>query len=124
MMTRVEELWQEIASQSSRTTLFRRVDDTHPLDLYAGIDHQGKHVLLLVTLEAPPTLPPPGIVAIACNRRADNEFALILQLARPEFDELFGRLCQDLVEATRDAAPQHGAEALLRRFLRRWRCSD
>lgn len=89
-MTRVEELWREIASQTARTGLFRRVDDTHPLHLYAGIDHQGKRVLLLVVRDVPPNLPPPGIVEVACNQREDAEWAIIVQLARPDFDELFG----------------------------------
>lgn len=119
-MTRVDDLWREIASQASRTGLFRRVDDTHPLDLYAGIDHQGKRVLLLVVRDAPPNLPPPGIVEVACNQRGDDEWAIIVQLARPDFDELFGRLCQDLIDSTRNATPQVGGELLLRR-LGRWR---
>jgi hypothetical protein len=119
-MTRIEQLWGEIAAQSSRTGLFRRVDDTHPLGLYAGIDHQGKRVLLLVAHDAPPSLPPPGIVEVACNQRTDDEWAIIVQLARPDFDELFGRLCQDLIDSTRDATPQHGGDVLLRR-LGRWR---
>jgi len=118
-MTRVEELWREIATQS-RTGLFRRIDETHPLDLYAGVDHHGKRVLLLVTNDTPPILPPPGIVEVACNQRDDREWAIIVQLARPDFDELFGRLCQDLIESTRDATQEHGADALLRR-LGRWR---
>lgn len=119
-MTRVEELWREIATQSSRTGLFRRVDERHPLDLYAGIDHQGKRVLLLVTQNTPPILPPPGIVEVACNQRDDQEWAIIVQLARPDFDELFGRLCQDLIDSTRETTPEHGGEVLLRR-LGRWR---
>jgi hypothetical protein len=119
-MTRIEQLWQEVATQSSRAGLFRRVDDTHPLDLYAGIDHQGKRVLLLVAKEMPLGLPAPGIVEVACNQRSDAEWAIIVQLARPDFDELFGRLCQDLVDNTRDSTPEHGGDALLRR-LSRWR---
>lgn len=119
-MTRIEELWREIATQSNRTGLFRRVDDSHPLDLYAGIDHQGKRVLMLVAHDMPSALPPPGIVEVACNPRGDAEWAIIVQLARPDFDELFGRLCQDLVDSTRDARPEQGGEVLLRR-LGRWR---
>lgn len=120
MMTRVEELWREVATQSSRTGLFRRVDDTHPLDLYAGIDHQGKRVLLLVAHDTPPNLPPPGIVEVACNQRGDAEWAIIIQLARPDYDEIFGRLCQDLIDITRESTPEQGGEVLLRR-LGRWR---
>ena len=50
----------------------------------------------------------------------DAEWAIILQLARPEFDEIFGRLCQDLIDSSRNATPNTGGELLLRR-LGRWR---
>lgn len=119
-MTRVEQLWQDISTQAGRPGLFQRVDEDHPLDLYAGIDYQGKRVLMLVTEIAPPSLPPPGVVEMACNQRTDQEFAVIFQLARPEYDEIFGRLCQDLVDATRDVLPRNGGDALIRR-LSRWR---
>lgn len=119
-MTRVEEIWQDIASTTDRARIFRRVDETHPLSLYAGIDHEGKRVLLLVTKEPPPTLPSPGVVNIICNQRESGEYAIILELGRPDFDEVFGRLCQDLVDATRNATPATGGELLLRR-LGRWR---
>ena len=119
-MTRVDELWEAIAATTDRTSIFRRVDETHPLSLYAGIDHDGRRGLMLVTAQTPPQLPPPGIVHVVCNQRENGEFAIILQLGRPEFDEVFGRLCQDLVDATRTAVPALGAEAVLRR-LGRWR---
>lgn len=119
-MTRVDHIWGEISAQTTRSGLFRRIDESHPLDLYAGIDHQGKRVLLLVVHDIPPTIPPPGIVEVGCNQRGDAEWAIIVQLARPEFDELFGRLCQDLIDNTRDATPQNGGELLLQR-LGRWR---
>ena len=110
-MTKVDDLWRDIAAQSNRTGLFRRVDDSHPLDLYAGVDHQGKRVLLLVVRNAPQNIPSPGIVEIVCNQRGDAEWAIIVQLARPEFDELFGRLCQDLIDGTRESTPATGGEA-------------
>ncbi len=119
-MTRVEQLWQDIGAQSEQPGLFRRVDETHPLNIYAGLDFQCRRVLMLITTEQPSSLPPPGVVQITCNQRADGGFATILQLARPEYDELFGRLCQDLVDATRDVPPDQGGAALLRR-LGRWR---
>ena len=75
---------------------------------------------MLVTAKSPESLPPPGVVEITCNQRTDQEYAIILQLARQEYDEIFGRLCQDLVDATSDASPANGAEAILRR-LGRWR---
>lgn len=119
-MTRVDDVWREICAQTSKKGLFRRIDESHPLDLYAGIDHHGKRVLLLVVYDVPPNIPPPGIVEVACNQRGDAEWAIIVQLARPEFDELFGRLCQDLIDSSREASKETGAEFLLHR-LGRWR---
>jgi hypothetical protein len=119
-MTRVEEIWREIGAVSDQPGVFRRVDENHPLDVYAGLDHRSKRVLMLITAEQPPSLPPTGIVQITCNQRGDGDFATVLQLVRPEYDELFGRLCQDLVDATRSIPPEKGAAALLLR-LGRWR---
>jgi hypothetical protein len=119
-MKRVDDIWSAIAATTDRTSVFRRVDETHPLPLYAGIDHDGHRVLMLVTAQVPSQVPPPGIVHVVCNQREDGDFAIILRLGRPEFDEVFGRLCQDLVDATRGTVPALGAEALLRR-LGRWR---
>jgi len=119
-MTRVEALWRDVSTDGAARGVFRRVDDTHPLDLYAGIDAEGRHVLLLVTHEPPGAMPQPGAVEVLCNQRDDRDWAVIFRLARPELDELFGRLCQDLVDTSRSATNEHGAEVLLRR-LNRWR---
>ncbi len=119
-MTLVEKIWRDISEVSERPGIFRRIDDTHPLDIYAGLDLHSKRVLMLITAEPSPPLPPPGIVQVSCNQRANGEFATVVQLVRPEYDELFGRLCQDLVDSTRGAPTAKGVEALLLR-LGRWR---
>jgi hypothetical protein len=119
-MTRVEELWREVAAEGAHNGVFRRVDETHPLDLYAGIDVEGRHVVMLVSHRCPPITPPPGAVEVLCNQRGDGDWAVILRLARPEFDEIFGRLCQDLVDTSRSATRDQGADVLLAR-LNRWR---
>lgn len=119
-MTRVEELWRDVAAEGTKSGVFRRVDDTHPLDLYAGIDVEGRHVLMLVSHQPPPAIPPPGAVEVLCNQRGDRDWAVIFRLGRPDLDELFGRLCQDLVDMSRSATRDHGADVLLGR-LNRWR---
>jgi hypothetical protein len=54
------------------------------------------------------------------NRRNDGHFAVLFSLARTELNELFGRLCQDLIDATRASSQENGASAMLLR-LGRWR---
>ena len=120
MMTRIESLWAAVAEQAREHQAFLRVDEEHPLDLYAGIDHDGRRVLLLVTDREPLHVPPPGAVEVIVHEREDRAWAMIVQLARADLAELFGRLCQDLVETTRAATKHEGAAILLQR-LQRWR---
>jgi hypothetical protein len=120
MITRIEEIWAAVAAQTTEHRVFRRVDENHPLDLYAGINQEGHRVLLLVTNREPPSVPAPGAVEGIVTQREDGAWAVIVQLARSELAELFGRLCQDLVETTRSSTREHGGEALVRR-LHRWR---
>jgi hypothetical protein len=119
-MTRIEEIWAAVAAQTKEPQVFRRVDEDHPLDLYAGINQEGHRVLLLVTGREPPSIPAPGAVEVIVNQREDGAWAVIVQLARSDLAEIFGRLCQDLVETTRSSTREHGGEALVRR-LHRWR---
>jgi len=120
MKTRIEEVWGAVRSQTTEHNVFRRVDEQHPLDLYAGTDDDGDRVLLLVTKIVPDLAPSSGAVEVSVSQREDSEWAVIVRLSRPELAEIFGRLCQDLVDTTRTATKDEGAVVLLRR-LQRWR---
>lgn len=119
-MTSIDDLWSKIAGEPTATGVFRLFDDSHPLDLFAGIDPEGRRVLMLIVDEAPAELPSAGAIDVSLNRRTDGRFSLIFRLARPEFHELFGRLCQDLVDTSRTSDKQNGTSRLLLR-LNRWR---
>lgn len=119
-MTSIEELWSKISGHAPATGTFRLVDESHPLDLYAGFDHEGRRVLMLVTEYPPVELPAAGAVEVTISQRSDDKFVILFRLARPELDELFGRLCQDLVDTSRNSDRHNGTAALLLR-LNRWR---
>lgn len=119
-MKTIEDLWSEISSQQDHAGTFRRYDDTHSLDLFAGFDLDGRRLLMLVTTIAPAELPEPGIIDVSVNRRSDSRFNLLFRLGRPEYQELFGRLCQDLIETSRGADPESGMSVILLR-LNRWK---
>lgn len=119
-MNSIEELWSKISEQPTPAGAFRLFDDSHPLDLFAGIDPEGRRVLMLITDEAPQDLPAPGVIEVTLSQRGDGRFSLVFRLARSEFHELFGRLCQDLVETSRVSDKHNGTARLLLR-LNRWR---
>lgn len=119
-MKTIEDLWSEISIQQEHAGTFRRYDDTHPLDLFAGFDLDGRRLLMLVSITAPAELPESGVIDVSVNRRGDGRFNLLFRLGRPEYQELFGRLCQDLIETSRGANPESGMAVLLMR-LNRWK---
>jgi hypothetical protein len=119
-MTSIDDLWLEIAGHATGIGAFRLMNEAHPLDLYGGIDHEGRRALMLVTEFPPRELPIAGIIEVTLNQRNDGLFAMLIRLSRPEFQAVFGRLCMDLIDGTRDCTRRSGTEALLRR-LNRWR---
>jgi len=119
-MTSIDDLWLEIAESPASVGAFRLMDAAHPLDLYGGIDHEGRRALMLVTESSPREIPAAGVIEVTLNQRHDGLFAILVRLSRPEFQTVFGRLCMDLIEGTRDSTRQNGAAVLLKR-LNRWR---
>jgi hypothetical protein len=116
----IESLWLELAKQSDRP-VFRRIDEVHPLDLYAGVDLAGDLLMMLVSDTAPPASPSFDALEVRSNIRNDGRWALLVRLQKPELSVPFAKLCQDLVEATSGIRkPNDGPEAIIRR-LSRWR---
>ena len=119
-MTSIEDLWSELAVRPDHAGTFRRYDASHPLDLFAGFDLEGNRLLMLVTPIAPSELPEAGVIDVSVNLRNDGRFNLLFRLGRLEYLELFGRLCQDLIDTSRSAEPSLGTAVLLSR-LNRWK---
>jgi hypothetical protein len=118
MARAIEAVWSELL-QAGQRPAFRRIDELHPLDLYAGIDVKDARILMLVTPEQPPPPPAYDVITVASRRRADGNWTLLIELAGDELAIPFARLCQDLIDASR--ACQSGGAAFLVRRLARWR---
>lgn len=118
MQTAIELTWADLATNSERP-VFRRVDDEHPLDLYAGIGANDERTLMLVTSKEPPTPPAYDAIRVLIRRRADGNWALLIELSNKDLATPFTRLCQDLIETTRQS-PRDAATVLIGR-LGRWR---
>jgi hypothetical protein len=118
-MTSIEVLWETLLSADERGGA-RRVDDTHPCDLYGALSEDGRPGLLLfsdVALPSPPTL---SSVEAITSRRQDGRWSLGIWLTVDALRSPFGQLCQDLIDATRVAKPESAGGFILAR-LARWR---
>jgi hypothetical protein len=115
----IEELWRALEAGGEAGGA-RRVDDRHPSDLYAALDTQSHPGLVLITATAPPEAPVFEAVEVTVTRRNDGRHALGLWLRAGALRGLFERLCQDLVEASRNLPPAAVANFVVTRLLR-WR---
>ena len=119
-MRSIDHLWQEL-SQLKTYPAFKRVDDTHPCDLYAAVDLNGEHGLFLVSSTEPPIPQNYAAVEMTRARRQDGKWILALKLHQRELRALFTQLCNDLIEASRGINPHEDVGAFLLARLARWR---
>lgn len=96
---------------------FSRVDNTHPLELYIGLDEKGNKAIELRAKFSPHKIT--GTSAIAVNQYGKSEYnTLRFSLYDEEISGLFYKFCEDLIEQTRDIKERtEGYLAISRRFF-------
>ena len=116
-MISIEALWSALEASGAYGAV-RRVDETHPCDLYAALDSVGHRGLVLVTETTPPSPPRFEAVEIVVAQRSDGRCSLAIWLKADALTSMFVRLCQDLIDATREIAPSAAGSYLLSRLIR------
>jgi hypothetical protein len=115
-MTGIEERWASLEPGRG----FTRVDETHPLDFYIGVDSTDRRLLLLVTEREPRVPTQSEAVQVYCRQRRDNRWALVFSLSRPELGSVFSYLCEDLVESSRQISDKSIAGEIVMNRFDRW----
>lgn len=127
-MTRIEALWLEAKEHAKGKPIepdgYRlvRIGVATPFDLYAGIDACSCVLLALGTKRKPPTANL-GSSAIDYFRqqRSDKSWLMVLRLKQEGLETVFGRLCQDLIDATASVSDEPALIALFMDRLNLWR---
>jgi hypothetical protein len=97
-----ESLLQKWDSIPYHNNAFTRIDADHPLEWYIGFEDINHKLLLLVTDLEPDTLPSSKSILVSSGKRTDGNWALSFKLIRQEQEEVFIRLCCDLIESSRN----------------------
>ncbi|MFM9281364.1 PD-(D/E)XK motif protein [Paenibacillus jiagnxiensis] len=79
-----------------------RIDGTHPLDWHIGYEDINQKSLLLVCGYKPEFLPSSKSILSSVGRRGDGKWTMTFRLVRQENEEVFIRLCCDLIESSRN----------------------
>jgi hypothetical protein len=116
----IEELWQTLRCLGTGA-LQRRVDASHPLDLYVDFDPPGRPGLVAVCLHKPPVMRPLRAVTVEDGQRTDGRWSLRLSLDDPRLFPVFAALCHDIVDFTRDGVGEAQLGAAILGRLDHWR---
>jgi len=128
MTTRIEELWR-VALQQARAKPIEangyrltRMAPESRFDIYAGVD-SSSFVLLAIGIHARP----PNIATDSSSldyfrqQRKDGSWLMVLRLRQNGLETVFGRLCQDLVDAAEGVPDEKALVILFRERLNLWK---
>jgi hypothetical protein len=128
MMTKIEELWRdalEVARDKPIEANAYRLTRMAPearFDIYAGVD-ASSFVLLAIGIH----VRPPNITIDSSSldyfrqQRQDASWLMVLRLRQNGLEAVFGRLCQDLVDAAEGVPDEKALVALFRERLNLWK---
>ncbi|MCV2367672.1 PD-(D/E)XK motif protein [Roseateles oligotrophus] len=127
-MTRIEELWRDALQQvivkpieADGYRLTRMAPESR-FDIYGGVDSTS-FVLLAVGIQARP----PNIATDSSSldyfrqQRKDGSWLMVLRLRQNGLETVFGRLCQDLVDAAEGVPDEKALVSLFRERLNLWK---
>lgn len=96
-----------------------RVDNTHPLGFFVGVDNLKKYQLMLISDFEPRNIASSRAISVAAGKRYDSKWAICFVLVEASVKEEFIHLCWDLVESSRNlSTSQDDINFVLTRFAK------
>lgn len=127
-MTKIEELWREALQQAKIKPIeangyrLTRMEPESRFDIYAGVD-ASYFVLLAIGIHTRP----PNIAINSSSldyfrqQRQDGTWLMVLRLRQNGLETVFGKLCQDLVDAADGVPDEKALLAFFRERLNLWK---
>ena len=104
-------------SKFDKPNYYSRVDSTHPLELWYGLDEQGRKAIELRANFRPREVK--GTDSIEINQYQKKDYKTIcFSLKNEEMESLFYKFCVDLIEKTRYVTDKNeGYQAIVNRYF-------
>lgn len=115
----IEELWSILRTTAPGAQ--RRIDSTHPLDIYADFEHPDRPGIVVFCSTRPPDSAPLKSIGVERRQRQDGRWSLHIVLEEPLLLPVFAELCRDIILFTRSGVdPSRPGGPILTR-IERWR---
>ena len=97
--------------------VFKRVDGTHPLDLYVGIDDMARWTMLLICPSRPKHLSSSKMICGKIGQRKDGRWSVSLSLIDDTYRDMFVLFCSDIIDSSRSIQNKdNGTRFIIRRY--------
>ncbi len=81
---------------------YKRIDNIHPLEWYIGYEDIDQKTILLITHDEYTNIQSSKSIIATIRQRQDGRWAISFKLIRKEQEDVFIRLCWDIIESSRD----------------------
>jgi len=95
---------------------YSRYDGEHPLDIFLGVDDQGRKSLVVTLKASRERVTSSKTIAVDFFKRADGRSSLRFSLEDDDLRDIFYKFCGDIIESTRDGNPSNGFSPIVRRW--------
>ena len=99
---------------------FSRVDEVHPLDIYAGYDSMSRQTLLFITSLRPGDIKSSKIISASFGKRHDGKFSVSFSLMDNNFEDIFNHFCGDIIESSRNISSETKASKFIIKRYSQW----
>lgn len=116
---KIDELMKKWNELKISKEYLQRVDSSHPLDFFVGIDIEGFKELVLITEYEPAKMRSSKFIIVSKGKRNDGKWAIQIKLTDESNQEVFSSLCIDLIESTYKYKNKlQGMQAVVSRFFK------
>lgn len=95
---------------------YSRYDGEHPLDIFLGVDDQGRKSLVVTLKASRERVVSSKTIAVDFFKRTDGRSSLRFSLEDDDLRDIFYKFCEDIIESTRGSDPSDGFSPIVRRW--------
>lgn len=110
-----------IFSTINHLDTYQRVNSTHLLDLYVGIDETARWTLLLISEYPPAKVSSSRMILVKSGRRPDKKWSLSFSLVNDSYRDIFVLFCEDIVSSSACIANKEKAALYVGKRYKEWR---
>ena len=100
---------------------YQRVNSTHLLDLYVGIDDTARWTLLLISKHPPLKVASSRMILVKSGRRPDKKWSLSFSLVDDNYKDMFVLFCEDIVSSSACIKNEEKATRFVGKRYKEWR---